>query len=76
MTPGDSGGPLISEAGELLGINVTVGGAAIFPLGLNQIWGYQGTAIAADPGWINSLIDRDRKQHPMKPRKSGKRAGS
>ena len=61
MTPGDSGGPLISEAGELLGINVTVGGAAIFPLGLNQIWGYQGTAIAADPGWISSLIRQDRK---------------
>jgi len=60
MAPGDSGGPLISEAGELLGINVTVGGAAIFPLGLNQIWRYHGTAIAADPDWISGLIQQDR----------------
>ncbi len=70
MAPGDSGGPLINEAGELLGINVTVGGAAIFPWGLNQIWRYQGTAIAADPDWISHLIDQDRKQHPVKPWKS------
>ena len=60
MAPGDSGGPLIGEAGELLGINVTVGGAAVFPLGLNQIWHYQGTAIAADPDWISNLIQKDR----------------
>ena len=60
MAPGDSGGPLIGEAGELLGINVTVGGAAVFPLGLNQIWRYQGTAIAAEPDWISNLIQKDR----------------
>jgi hypothetical protein len=76
MAPGDSGGPLIGEAGELLGINVTVGGAAIFPLGLNQIWGYQGTAMSADPDWIDFLIEQDRKQHPTKPRPYGKRPGS
>lgn len=60
MAPGDSGGPLISEAGKLLGINSTVSGAAFFPLGLNQIWRYQGTAVAADPDWISTLIQKDR----------------
>ncbi|MES2465720.1 MAG: serine protease [Verrucomicrobiota bacterium] len=69
MAPGDSGGPLIGEAGELLGINVTVGGAAIFPLGLNQIWRYQGTAIAADPDWISKLIQKDRETRKTRNRR-------
>lgn len=69
MAPGDSGGPLISEAGELLGINVTVGGAAIFPLGLNQIWRYHGTAIAADPDWISRLIQQDKEARKARNRR-------
>ena len=76
LAHGDSGGPLMGADGSLLGVNTAWAGRVVFPLGLNQIWGYQGLAVSPDPDWINSLIDQDRQQHPMKPRKSGKRAGS
>lgn len=71
LAHGDSGGPLIGADGSLLGVNTAWSGRVVFPLGLSQIWGYQGLAVAPDPHWIQALIKEDRAAR----KKAGKSKG-
>ncbi len=61
LAPGDSGGPLLDGQGRLLGLNTEISrGSLIFVTGSPSLWFYRGTAVAPDPAWIQSLIDKDR----------------
>lgn len=62
---GDSGGPVIGTAGELLGITTSGYWRFAFPFRLQQVWGYQGIAVAPDPSWIRALIEHDRDHRQM-----------
>jgi hypothetical protein len=73
LAPGDSGGPLINEKGELLGINTELdGGSLVFLTRRPSLWFYKASAVSPDANWIRSLIEKDSAQHPG----SRKRAAS
>lgn len=61
-TPGDSGGPLIDECGQLLGITTMVDYRVVHVLGRDWLWSYKCAAVAPDPAWLQSLVERDRAQ--------------
>lgn len=63
---GDSGGPVIGPDGQLLAITTAGYWRVAFPLGLQQVWGYQGVSVAPDPVWIMSLIKQDRVRQKIK----------
>ncbi len=65
LAPGDSGGPLINEKGELLGINTELdGGSLVFVTRRPSLWFYKASAVSPDANWIRSLIEKDRATHP------------
>lgn len=62
FTPGDSGGPMLSAEGELLGINTSLvlTKSKWLPFGLGP-WHYEhGVSFIPDPAWLNSIIQSDR----------------
>jgi S1-C subfamily serine protease len=63
VAPGDSGGPVINEAGRLLGINTVVQVRLVTVRGKDAVQGYDCIAVSADPEWIRSMIEKDRAQH-------------
>ncbi|MCX6850958.1 MAG: serine protease [Verrucomicrobia bacterium] len=56
VTPGDSGGPVIEERGQVLGIITR----ASFDLGHDWMRNYRGISVAPDSAWIQSLIEKHR----------------
>ncbi len=63
LVPGDSGGPLMNERGEILGLNSTVGCRYVIEIfGKTYLLGLYSSAVSPDPSWIQSLIEKDRAQ--------------
>ncbi len=60
---GDSGGPLVDRDGRLLGINTEFFVQPASLLGVDHLRVYRPTAVAPDPQWLQSLIERDRNSH-------------
>lgn len=58
LHPGDSGGPVISDEGELLGINALVHSVLQWPR--NDLEGYKVRALQPDPEWLSQVIAADR----------------
>jgi S1-C subfamily serine protease len=59
LKPGDSGGPLLTPSGQLLGINIAAATLRGHPQSRD------GISLRPDPGWIQSLIQADRASHPF-----------
>lgn len=62
FTPGDSGGPILSSTGELVGINsqIVLSTLGSFPFGLGPLAYNRGISFIPDSDWLNSIIQRDR----------------
>ncbi len=58
LHPGDSGGPVTSDEGELLGINSLVHSVWQWPR--NNLEGYKVRALQPDPEWLSQVIAADR----------------
>ena len=68
FTPGDSGGPMLSGDGELLGINseLVLTKPRWLPFALGP-YGYDhGVSFIPDPHWLSSIIQRDRSRRNKK----------
>lgn len=60
LVPGDSGGPVVTEDGKLLGVSSTVSGSLVNLFSRDFVVRYESTAICPDAGWIDQLIEDDR----------------
>jgi len=60
LAPGDSGGPLIDEAGRLLGINTQIRGKWKYHEQAMALSNYKGVAVCPDAAWIQALMAADR----------------
>ena len=58
LHPGDSGGPVTSRDGELVGINSQLFGGLRWPRG--RLENYRARALQPDPEWLSRLIAADR----------------
>jgi len=61
LIKGDSGGPVMNEAGKLVGITSTGGAFGLGVPGARWVHSYRSGAVWADPRWIHSLIEQDRR---------------
>ncbi|MDB6071524.1 MAG: protease Do [Verrucomicrobiales bacterium] len=68
FTPGDSGGPILSEDGELVGINsqIVLTTPGWLPFGLGSFGYDRGICFVPDPVWLDSIIQRDRTSRDRK----------
>ena len=62
IVPGDSGGPLMTPEGQLLGVNVGAQFGMRGFLGRNMMVGYRARTISPDTDWIRKLILEDREE--------------
>lgn len=56
LAEGDSGGPLTTTSGQLIGIEILARGILVGPL--------EGVALRPDPQWVRWRIESDRLAHP------------
>ncbi len=69
FTPGDSGGPILSEDGELIGINsqMVLTTSGWLPFALGRLRYDHGVCFIPDSDWLNSILQRDRSRPKKKP---------
>lgn len=60
LLKGDSGGPVMNQAGKIVGITSTGGAFAISLPARKRVYSYRSGAVWADPGFIQRLIAEDR----------------
>ena len=62
LLKGDSGGPVMNEAGKLVGVTSTGGAFALPLVGKRWVHSYRSGAVWADPDWVQSMIEEDRRK--------------
>lgn len=62
FTPGDSGGPILSSTGDLIGINsqIVLATPGWLPFGLGPLAYDRGICFIPDPLWLQGIIQSDR----------------